>query len=837
MGADGLPIAAVLAPLRDALQQDGAAVLVAPPGAGKTTRVPLALLGEPWLGDACIVMLEPRRIAARAAAAYMARLLGERVGDTVGYRIRLERRIGAGTRIEVVTEGVLTRWIQSDPALGGVGIVIFDEFHERSLHADLGLALTLHARALLRPELRVLVMSATLDAAPVALRIGERTRTITSEGRSHPVETRYVDRPIPGWVEPAVAATVRSALQRQPGDVLVFLPGAAEIRRVADALRDEPLPPDVDVAPLHGSLPRAAQDAAIAASPPGRRKVVLATAVAQTSLTIEGVRTVVDSGLARVPRFSARTGMTRLETLRVSRAAADQRRGRAGRLGPGVCYRLWTEFEQRGLVPYTSPEILEADLAPLALELAVWGAAPDDLAWLDPPPAAAFRQARELLAELGAVDTGGAATAHGRHMASLGLHPRLAHMLLAAPAHAVGLACDVAALLEERDLLRGLNGPPDPDLRLRLDAVEAARRGGRARGGIDRATLDRVIRHADRLRRRLDAAGPRATLRTTDESPGELLALAYPDRLAQARGERGRFRLRSGRGAAVPAASALASHAWVVAAALDDRGVEGRIALGAPIEADAIDRRFADRVVVERTVEWDDTARTVRAREHARLGALVLRETPLAEPAPGEAAAALTEGVRRAGLEALPWDEHARRLRERLAFLHRLDPGWPDVSDAGLLDGLEPMLASQLARRRSGAAAAAAIDVAALLLDRLDGRQRASLDAIAPTHIEVPSGSRIRVDYADAATPVLAVRLQELFGLEATPRIANGRVPLTLHLLSPAGRPVQVTRDLASFWRDAYHEVRKDLRGRYPKHDWPENPLAALPSRGARGRR
>ncbi|HSU15589.1 ATP-dependent helicase HrpB [Longimicrobium sp.] len=827
-----LPIEPVLPALREALRAGTAAVLQAPPGAGKTTLVPLTLLDEPWLGGRKIVMLEPRRLAARAAANRMAQLRGERVGATVGYRVRMETRVGPSTRIEVVTEGVLTRMLQHDPALEGVGIVVFDEFHERSLHADLGLALTLQSRAVLRDDLRVLVMSATLDGGPVARLLGDAP-VVTSEGRAYPVETRWLARRPEGRIEAVTARAVRDALETEEGDVLVFLPGAGEIRRVEEMLAADGLPRGVRIHPLFGNLPQEAQDDAIRPSPPGWRKIVLATSIAETSLTIEGVRVVVDSGLMRVPRFSPRTGMTRLETVAVSRASADQRRGRAGRLGPGVCRRLWTEAEDAALQPFRPPEILEADLAPLALELAAWGVAdPAELQWLDPPPAAAFAQARELLRELGALDAAGAATPHGRAMAALPLHPRLAHMLLRAKEMRLGAtACDLAALLAERDVLRGEGRAADADARLRLAALR--REGGTGGHGVDPAALHRVRAEAKDLRRHLAASPADAD----DEAAGVLLALAYPDRIAQRRpGAAGRYLLRNGRGAAFPHPQSLSESPYLVAAELDDAGREGRILIAAPVEMAEIERHFADQIATEESVAWDDAAGAVRARRIERLGAIVLREAPLAEPDPGRIAAALADAVRQAGIASLPWTKASAQLRERIAFLHLHDPSFPDVSDGALLETLGDWLGPRLYGLRK-MDEVRRIDLAPVLEGMLAWEQRRRLDELAPTHVEVPSGSRIAIDYTDAAAPVLAVRLQEVFGWTETPRIAGGRVPLTLHLLSPARRPVQVTRDLASFWRTGYFEVKKDLKGRYPKHYWPDDPLVAEATARARPRR
>ncbi|HEX6041564.1 ATP-dependent helicase HrpB [Longimicrobium sp.] len=819
-----LPIESALPELRAALVSAGAAVLQAPPGAGKTTHVPLALLDEPWLAGRRIVMLEPRRLAARAAATFMARALGQDVGGTVGYRVRMETRVGPTTRIEVVTEGVLTRMLQSDAALEGVGLVIFDEFHERSLHADLGLALTLQSRALLRDDLRVLVMSATLDGGPVAALLGDAP-VVTSLGRSFPVDVRYLPHRVEGRMEGAVVRVVRDAVNASDGDVLVFLPGAGEIHRVEEMLRDADLPSSVRVTPLYGNLPQSAQDEAIAPSPPGRRKVVLSTSIAETSLTIEGVRVVIDSGLMRVPRFSPRTGMTRLETTTVSRASAEQRAGRAGRVAPGVCWRMWPEAAQAGLVPHSTPEILDADLAPLALELAAWGVAdPAELAWLDPPPAAAFAQARELLAELGALDRAGAVTAHGRRMAGLPLHPRLAHMALRARELGLGgLACDLAALLSERDPFRRGDGPPDADLRLRLEALRDLAGNRRVRASADVGALRRVMAEAREWRRRLGVRGEEGDV----QSAGLLLALAYPDRIGQRRtGRPGRYRLRNGRGAALAEGDPLAASPYLVAPELDGTGRESRVYLAAPVELDEVERHFADQVETEEAVAWDADAKAVRARRRVRLGALVLREAPLADPDPDLVTTALLEAIAGAGLDALPWSKASAQLRERMALMHRHDPSWPDVSDAALAEELADWLGPYVYGLTKWDEVQR-LDLTDILLNLLGWERRTALDTLVPSHLEVPSGSRIPIDYADPDAPVLAARLQELFGMTETPRVAGGRVPLVIHLLSPAHRPVQVTRDLASFWKTGYFEVKKDLKGRYPKHYWPDDPLQA----------
>ena len=817
----------VLAALRDAR----AAVLVAPPGAGKTTRLPLALLDAPWAADQRILVLEPRRIAARAAATQMARLLGEAPGETVGYRVRHESRVGPRTRIEVVTEGILTRMVQDDPTLDGVAAVCFDEFHERHLTADLGLALVLESRAVLREELRVVVMSATLEAAPVAA-LMDGAPTIVSEGRSFPVETRW--RPPRADHPPAlaVANAVRDVWPQTDGDLLVFLPGIAEIDRVRRLLVDDAPLGDAEVLMLHGGLTLAEQDQVLRRTGT-RRRVVLSTAIAESSVTLEAVRVVVDSGLARVPRFSARSGMTRLETTRVSQASADQRRGRAGRVAPGLCVRLWSESEQAALPARAVPEMLEADLAPLALELACAGI--EDartLRWLDAPPAGALAQGRALLADLGALDAAGRVTPHGRAIAALGLAPRLAHLVLVGAARGMAtLACEVAALLAERDILRREAAQHDADLRTRVEVLRA--RGHAAE--TDRGRVERVRQEARALRRAL----PRDA-RDADEDlarVGALVALAYPDRIAQRRpGEGARFLLRNGRGARLEAGNALAREPFLAIADLDGDPAESRIWLAAPLDEAELRAALGDAVVTEREVTWDERTEAVRATERERSGAIVLKERPLRDVPASAMTDALLAAVRRTGSGGLPWSDGARALRARLAFAHAIAPdAYPAVDDASLDATLDAWLRPALEgmRRLSDVARA---DLGGALLARLTWAARARLDALAPTHLEVPTGSRIPIEYADPAAPSIAVRLQEVFGLAATPRIGEGRVPVTFHLLSPAHRPVQVTRDLASFWRSGYFDVKRDLKGRYPRHAWPDDPLTAPATRRAKPR-
>lgn len=843
LGMTALPIASVLPEIRAALAAAPGLVLQAPPGAGKTTGVPLALVDEPWLAGRRIVMLEPRRLAARAAAARMAETLGEPVGRTVGYRIRFESKVSEATRIEVVTEGILTRMLQDDPELGGVGLVIFDEFHERSLNADLGLALCLESQGALRDDLKIVVMSATLDGGPVARLMGD-VPVVTSEGRAFPVETRFLARPEPRRFVDGVAGAVVQALRDEAdGDVLVFLPGAGEIRRVEALLAEHPALRGVTVAPLYGDLPAEAQDRAIrrggGASEGAGRKVVLSTAIAETSLTIDGVRVVVDGGQMRVPRFDPTSGMTRLVTLAVSRASADQRRGRAGRTAPGVCYRLWSEAEDRALQPFTAPEIAEADLAPLALDLAQWGIQDANaLAWLEPPPAAALAQARELLAELGAIDAARRMTPHGRAMNRLAMHPRLAHMVLRARDLGLGgLACDLAALLGERDILKAERGFRDSDARLRLDALRTGEGFDRRHGlSIDRGALSRVRQAAREWRRRIGLKAGAEDGESRDA--GIVLAFAYPDRIARRRpGGEPRYALSGGRGALFSDPEPLAAEEWLVAAELDGDRREARIFLAAPLTKAEIEEHFADSIRTEEAVAWDRRDEVVQARRQRRLFRLVLDEQKLDGAAPDALAAAMAEGVRAMGLACLPWTDELMKWRERVALLRRLDPegGWPDLSDQALLDGLEDWLAPYLTgiTRR---AHLARLDLPQALRALVPWELSRRLDELVPTHVTVPSGSRVPIDYS-GETPVLAVRLQEMFGCADTPRILGGKVALLLHLLSPARRPVQVTRDLASFWANAYHAVKADLKGQYPKHWWPDDPMQAEPTARAKPRK
>lgn len=831
-----LPIDEALPALTAALATRDAAVLVAPPGAGKTTRVPRVLAGEPWAAGRKILVLEPRRLAARAAAARMATTLGESVGETVGYRVRFGSKISGKTRIEVVTEGVFTRMILEDPTLDGVAAVLFDEFHERSLDADLGLALARDTQQGFREDLRLLVMSATIDGARIAKHLDDAP-VIASEGRAFPVETRHLPRDPARHLEPQVADAVLRALRAEPGSILVFLPGAGEIRRTESLLAEKLADPAIDVVPLYGALDADVQDRAVAPAPPGRRKVVLATSIAETSLTIEGVRVVIDSGLARVPRHEPDLALTRLETVRVSRAAADQRRGRAGRTEPGVCYRLWDERETASLEPFVQPEILAADLAGFVLDLAHWGVGdPAKLLFLDPPPAPALAEARALLGQLGALDPDGRITDVGQRLRVLPLPPRLARMVLAAAGlGAAPLAADIAAVLTERGL-----GGTDPDLRHR---VEGLRRDRSRRAEEARRMAARWAEIAAAGRRAGGDLGlpANARLPKDDGAVGALLALAYPDRVAKARGGgSGAVLMANGRGASVDPASPLARSPYLAVADLAGSAANARVLLAAPLAAEVIEALFADRIVETDEVTFDAAAAALRGRFARRLGAIALAERPV-RIVPDEATArTLAEGIGALGLDRLPWSAALSQWRDRVVFLHRHEGDgsgdeWPDLSDAALAatigDWLAPALAGKTALSDLGADA-----LSQALHALLPWNLRRKLDHEAPTHFDAPSGSRLPIDYADPEGPRLAVRVQEMFGLDQHPTVAGGRVPLIVELLSPAQRPVQITRDLPAFWRGSYADVRTDLRGRYPKHPWPDDPLAAPATRRAKPR-
>ena len=833
-----LPIDAVLQQLDNALESNNNVVLQAPPGAGKTTRVPLKLLDAPWLKGKQIIMLEPRRLAARTAARRLADELGERVGETVGYRIRFEKRVSARTRIEVVTEGILTNRLQRDPELTGVGLVILDEFHERHLQMDLSLALCIDSQSGLRDDLRLLIMSATLDSAPVAHLLD--APIVTSEGRAYPVDIRYLSHDPhnshnphnpQGALPEVTCRAVLQALAETEGDILVFLPGAGEIKRTHKLLSEAPTCRTIALHTLYGEMSMDAQQAAINPDSQGRRKVVLATNIAETSLTIEGVHVVVDSGFARVPRFDPNTALTRLELVRIARSNADQRTGRAGRLGPGICYRLWGDNTQRGLIQFAAPEIVEADLAPLALELAQWGVTdPNSLAWLDQPPQGALRQAHDLLKELGALDRQKRITPSGREMLKFPLHPRLAHLLREGKQLGLGaLACEVAAILSERDPFRG--PARDIDLGLRVEALHAFRHNGREaarRLGADPNGCANIERIANQYKKTLRIP---ANQSCDTELLGLLLAFAYPDRIAQLRDESERLLLANGHGARLPQESHLRNADYIVAAVLSRKGDESFVRLAADVELVHLRDNMPERIESHDVVRWDAQRNQVVALREERLGAVVLNSKPLPNPSAEAICAAMIEAIHSRGLRILPWSKATHELRARILFLRHWfpDDGWPDLSDDALLSSLEQWLAPYLTgitRQEQ----LSRLNLHEILLSSLDWSAQQRLNEGAPTHITVPSGSRKQLEYHSGESPVLSVKLQEMFGLAETPHVGFGKVPVTLHLLSPAQRPIQVTKDLKSFWEHTYAEVKRELKGRYPKHPWPDDPWQAVPT-------
>lgn len=804
-----LPIHAVLEPLKAALASGATAVLAAPPGAGKTTVVPLALLDQPWLGGGKVLVLEPRRLAARAAADRMAASLCEQAGQRVGYRTRLQSRVGPTTRVEVITEGVFTRMILDDPALEGVGAVLFDEFHERSLDADLGLALARESQTFLREDLRLLVMSATLDTAGVS-RLLNGAPVIAAEGRAYPVETHYLSRNPAERLEDAVARAVLQALGEQQGSILVFLPGQGEIHRTAQRLNERLRDPAVDLVLLYGALDKAEQDRAIQPPAPGRRKVVLATSVAETSLTIEGVRVVIDSGLSRVPRFDPASGLMRLATVRVSRSSAEQRRGRAGRTGPGVCYRLWDEEQTRGLIPHQKPEIAEADLTGFALDLSRWGAkSPGGLAFMDPPPAGAFAEARKVLTRLGALDPAGELTAHGRRLTRVPLPPRLAHMVCVASDRGDALiGARIAAVLSEPGL-----GGSAVDLRERLEAL-ARDRSARAR---DAETL------AARWARAAGGGAGEAS------DVGLLIAEAFPERVARARGKPGELQLASGRGAYLDLTESLAREPWLAVAELGGGDARDRVRLAAPVDPEALSSSFETREHIAR-----EPSGRMSLRRQTRLGAIVVEERVIGAPDRAAVTRALKDEVDTSGLAGLRWGERATGLRARLAFLRALDTAWPDVSDSGLLAARETWFWPMLEEVQSlDQISDAALEGGLRTLIPWDLTRR--LDDLAPARLITPLGSAA-IDYGAEGGPRVEIRVQELFGVRTHPTVGAGRVPLTLALLSPARRPVQVTRDLPGFWAGSWAAVRAEMRGRYPRHPWPEDPANAEPTTRAKPR-
>ncbi|HCT40925.1 MAG TPA: ATP-dependent helicase HrpB [Moraxellaceae bacterium] len=816
-----LPIDAVLPDLLATLAAHNAVVLQAPPGTGKTTRVPLALRDAEFLSGKKIVMLEPRRLAARSAARFMATLLGEEVGRTVGYRTRLDTRISRETRIEVVTEGILTRLLQSDAELADYGIVIFDEFHERSLQADLGLALVRECQQVVRDDLRMLVMSATLDAQPVSTLLGGAP-VLGCPGQVFPVEVRYSAPGRTPWLD-HLAQVIRDTLASDSGSLLVFLPGEGEIRRLMERL--EQLPANVTLAPLYGQLSGDEQDRAISPAPAGQRKIVLATSIAETSLTIEGIRVVIDAGFLRGPSYDPNSAMTRLVTQRVSAANAEQRRGRAGRLGPGTCIRLWSEEENSRLQPFAVPEIRQADLTGMVLELAQWGVRDaTSLCWLDLPPAASWAQARELLQSLETLDDSGAITAHGRAVLALGLLPRLGHMVVRGRELGLGhMAAELAALLSERDILPRDSGADMHDRLLCLRGEQNVVR-------VDRGRLQLVREGARRLGEKKSAA-----VTEHNDDAGRLLALAFPDRIAQRRpGSAARYVLANGRGAFLPEEDRLAREPWLVIADLDGQAREAKIFLAASLSLPALEATLAPVIRSTEFVSWDSSSQSVQSRQQRVLGALVLEDKALASASPEKITAVLAQAISDAGLQVLPWTDALRQWQARVQIMHGLQPEqWPDVSEMALRQHVLVWAGPYL----SGMSRFSHLDRFPLhdaLTGQLDWARQQSLEQLLPTHLTVPTGSRIAIDYTAEHGPVLAVKLQEMFGLLETPRLSNGRVPLTIHLLSPAQRPVAVTQDLASFWKNAYADVRKDMRGRYPRHPWPEDPFTAVAQRGVK---
>ncbi len=865
-----LPIDGVLPKLKRGLSLRCNVVLAAAPGAGKTTKVPLAFIDEPWLNGKKILILEPRRLAARTAAQYMAKQLGERVGEIVGYRLRHETQISDRTKIEVITEGILTRMLQTDPSLEGIGMVIFDEFHERSIHADLGLALCLQSQEIFRDDLRLLVMSATMNEEAVARLLGDAP-VIRSEGKAYPVELRYLEQMTTNPIELTVVHLILEALSHHEGDILVFLPGAREIQQVEHVLQSHVnAMKDVQIYALFGSLSVEQQDLAVAPSREGQRKIVLATNIAETSLTIEGVRVVVDSGLQKVARFSTRTGLTRLETVSISRDSADQRAGRAGRLAPGVCYRCWSLEEERLMQPHRTAEILEADLSGLKLELAMWGVTDaHELSWIDPPPKHAIKQAETLLVLLGALDGQGVITAHGQQMVRLPAAPRLAHMLLSAEQHGYGeLACYLSALIGEKEMFRDRQLAKHADIQTRIDVLSDYLAAGKVSrysdSQVDLMLINRIKRdalqleqHLNRLKDVRQLQRSRSEQRThsvrlsepqndrhlalleqfklsgTDHITGLLLSYAFPDRIAQKRPD-GRYLLANGRGAILHASDNQWSRPpYVVAVEVEDHGVDSSLLLAAEIKESDLYKHRSDLMTSEPYYGWDRESESVRVSQRWSIGAIVMKAQPLQQADPNRILEVLLDAIQGLGLNVLNWNKPAKQLLQRMRFMHSIDTDFPDVSDVVLLSQLRDWLGPHLYGIKS-LQQVKALNLCDILKSMLSWEQLQQLETEAPVFVQVPSGSRIPVQYDAIHAPYIAVRLQECFGLTRTPTVGKGRVPLTLHLLSPAQRPIQITRDLESFWKGTYYEVKKDLKGRYPKHYWPDDPFQAVPTRRVR---
>ncbi|HBC85627.1 MAG TPA: ATP-dependent helicase HrpB [Lentisphaeria bacterium] len=829
-----LPVEKILPQLREALAKGASVILKAPPGAGKTTLVPTALLDEPWLKDRKIIMLEPRRLAARSAAYRMSDNLGEAVGRTVGYRTRTDSKVSRDTRIEVVTEGIFTRQILGNPELENIGLVIFDEFHERNIHTDLGLAFALDVQANLREDLKILIMSATLDPEKIAV-LFDKPAIVSCEGFIFEIKNKYLMKSsIRERMEDFMARAVGKALEEETGSILCFLPGVGEIRRVEERIRAQGIPDDVMICPLYGDLDKKAQDDAIRPAPDGLRKIVLATNIAESSITIDGVTVVIDSGLSRKSIFDPRTGMSHLDTVRVSRASADQRRGRAGRTGPGKCYRLWAENETSMMPEYDVPEILESDLANLALSLAEWGGTQSVsyLKWLDAPPAAKFAQSVELLKELGAVDEKGKITAHGKKMLAAGTHPRLANMIIRSAHLGLGsLACNIAAMLEERDLIKFRMGSRDSDLRLRLDELKKTS----GTHHIDDSVRWRIKTFSEEFRRRMGI-----TFKECDSAmAGVVLGFAYPDRIAKRReGEAPIYLLSCGRAAKFANHEPISKEEFLTIAELDDKDKDAKVLLAAPLKLKDIEHYFGSNIRKIESVEWNDRDGSVDARGRRMFGEIILEEFPIRNPDKNKIAEAILFGIRKRGLGMLPWDNEAENLRRRIALVGRSDNknDWPDMSDEALLESLEEWLLPFLGGIRR-ASDFGRISLCEALKSQLDWKQKELLDKLAPTHLKVPSGSMIRLDYREGDTPVLSVRVQELFGARAHPCVGGGKIPVLIKILSPSMRPVQTTSDLPGFWSSSYQFVKKDLKGRYPKHYWPENPMEVAPTRGLKPRK
>ena len=849
-----LPVEKILPQLCAFLRKGGSVILKAPPGAGKTTLVPLALLKEPWLKNGKIIVLEPRRLAARSAAYRMSELLNETVGKTVGYRTRTDSKISRDTKIEVVTEGIFSRQILANPELDNVAAVIFDEFHERSIHTDLGLALALDARTILRDDLKIIIMSATLDPEKISP-LFENPQVLTCEGRMFEVKTESIPKHPRERLEDIAVRAVAKAISSGPGSILCFLPGIGEIRRVEEKIRSGMILPDNTIlCPLYGDLDKKEQDAAIRPAPLGKRKIVLATSIAESSITIGSITVVIDSGLSRKSVFDPRTGMSHLETVRVSKASADQRRGRAGRTAPGTCYRLWADNENSLMPDYDIPEILESDLANLALFLADWGVTDaSKLKWLDLPPSAEFAQSVELLKNLGALDINGKITRHGKKMIAAGTHPRLANMNLQGSARSIGsLACDIAAILEERDFIKFSGGRRDSDIRTRLRALREGRAfspkapflkdsfsDGSAshpyHENIDNSAKSRVKTLSDDFRQRLGIA-----FRECDtETAGILVGFAYPDRIAKRReGNNPIYLLSCGRSAKFAEPESISKEELLAIAELDDRDKDPKIILAAPVTRRDLDIYFGEMISTVEKVEWDDKSGAVIASGRRMLGKIILEEYPLKNPDTSKISDAISKGIKTRGISCLCWNDESENLRRRIEFAATIDgkDGWPDTSDNALLENLDEWLRPFLNGIRK-LEDMKRINLKEALEGMLGWKLKEKLEKLVPARLKVASGSMIKLNYTEGKGPILEVKVQELFGTKEHPRIFNGKIPVLIRILSPSMRPVQTTSDLVGFWNGSYQLVKKDLKGRYPKHYWPENPMESPACGGARPKR